>query len=114
MCDLGELSESPESVASSVGVDTGRKSPKQLPKLDSVGIANADHLLKQFRTCMSDLLEERMERVLDSIANIREEVSVVRNSCNGLDSRLTILEKRLEKTDTQPLQQAIRSQGEEI
>ncbi|XP_065194921.1 uncharacterized protein LOC135826219 [Sycon ciliatum] len=70
--------------------------------------------MKQFRTCMSDLLEERMETVLDSIARIREEVSAVSNSFNGLDTRLNILERRLEKTDTGPLEQAIRSQGEEI
>ena len=112
--ELGELSESPESVASSVGVGTGRKSPTQLPAPDSVGIVNADHLMKQFRTCMSDLLEERMETVLDSIARIREEVSAVSNSFNGLELRLNILERRLEKTVTGPLEQAIRSQGEEI
>ena len=41
--DLGELSESPESVASSVGFDTGQNS--HLPKLDFVGIVNAEHLL---------------------------------------------------------------------
>ena len=36
--------------------------------------------MKQFRTCMRDLLEERMETVLDSIAHIREEVSAVPSS----------------------------------
>ena len=112
--ELGELSGSPESVVSSVGVGTGSKLPTQLPAPDSVGIVNADHLMKQFRTCMSDLLEERMETVLDSIARIREEVSAVSNLFNGLETRLNIHERRLEKTDTGPLEQAIRSQGAEI
>eukprot|EP00117_Sycon_ciliatum_P026040 scpid42237/ scgid21467/ len=87
---LGELSESPGRVAPRVV--TGRKSPTQLSELDSVGVVNVDHLIKQFRVCMSDLMESHMARVVGSIASIREGMSSVRNSLHGFDSRLTILE----------------------